>query len=44
MVDAASSIKDVSRQLWALLNPLVAEDGHAAGMFANVPRHNGLEA
>ena len=43
MVDKAPSIKEVSRQLWALLNPLVKEST-IGSMFANVPRHNGLEA
>ena len=27
-----------------MLNPLLASDSHQAGMFANVQRHNGLEA
>ena len=43
MVSDAPSLKDVSRQLWAMLRPLVAETAVASN-FANVPRHNGLEA
>ena len=35
---------EVSRQLWALLGPLVAVDPSLHSVFANVPRHNGLEA
>jgi hypothetical protein len=30
--------------LWALLGPLVAVDPSLHAVFANVPRHNGLEA
>ena len=44
MVDQVATIREVARQLWALLNPLLAHDGSAKGVFANVPRHNGLEA
>ena len=44
MVDQAQTIREVARQLWALLNPLLAHDGTAKGVFANVPRRNGLEA
>ena len=33
---------EVSRQLWALLGPLVAADPSLHSVFANVPRHNGL--
>ena len=44
MVDAAKDLREVSRQFLALLGPLLAKDGSQAGMFANVPRHNGLEA
>ena len=39
-----ASLAEVSRQLWALLGLLLAGDSAQAGMFANVPRHNGLEA
>ena len=39
-----ASLGEVSRQLWALLGPLLAGDSVQAGMFANVPRHNGLVA
>ena len=35
---------EVSRQLRALLGPLVASDPNLHSVFANVPRHNGLEA
>jgi hypothetical protein len=38
-----ASLGEVSRQLWALLGPLLSGDSAQAGMFANVPRHNGLE-
>ena len=44
MVIVAPNLREVSRQFWALLSPLVSEDGAMAGMFGNVPRHNGLEA
>ena len=44
MVAAARTLTQVSRQLWAMLNPLLASDSHQAGMFANVERHNELEA
>ena len=43
MLDAASLI-EVSRQLWAMLNPLLSGDADKGTMFANVPRHNGIEA
>ena len=43
MVSNAPSLKEVSKQLWALLNPLV-KDTPVAGTFANVTRHNGMEA
>ena len=36
--------REVSRQLWAFLGPLVAGDGHKTSTFKNVARHNGLEA
>ena len=34
--------KEVSRQLWAFLGPLLAYDGHKTSTFKNVARHNGL--
>ena len=34
----------VSQQLWALLGGLVKGDASVKRIFANVPRHNGLEA
>ena len=43
MINAAPSIREVSRQLWALLNPLVKDAATVATTFANVPRHNGIE-
>ena len=43
MLNRAPSLREVSRQLWAMLNPLV-KDTTVADVFANVPRHNGLEA
>ena len=43
VVSEAPSLREVSRQLWVLLRPLVQETSVAA-TFANVPRHNGLEA
>ena len=43
MLNEAPSLREVSRQLWAMLNPLV-KDSKVADIFANVPRHNGLEA
>ena len=44
MVDAAGSLGEVARQLWAMLNPLLAGDSDKATMSANVQRHNGIEA
>ena len=38
-----TSFKEISRQLWAFLNPLIAGTSMAV-KFANVGRHNGLEA
>ena len=35
---------DLSRQLWAFIGPLVAGDTSMESAFANVERHNGLEA
>ena len=36
--------REASRQLWALLGPLVANDSTVHTVFANCARHNGLEA
>ena len=36
--------KEVSRQPWAFLGPLVAGDSKNASIYKNVPSHNGLEA
>ena len=46
MIDVAGqgSLKEVARQLWAMLNPLLVNNGTVKGMFANVQRHNGLKA
>ena len=43
MLNKAPSLREVSRQLWAMLNPLVKET-KVEDVFANMPRHNGLEA
>ena len=43
MINDAPSLREVSRQFWALLKPLIAES-KIASTFANVDRHNGLEA
>ena len=43
MVDAVTLL-EVARQLWAMLNPLLSVDSDNATIFANVPRHNGIEA
>ena len=43
MLDCAD-IGEVSRQFWALMGPLVKNDNGVQAIFANVPRHNGLEA
>ena len=43
MQDRTLSLKEVSRQLWALLRPLVVGTS-VAGTFDNVERHNGLGA
>ena len=43
MSDQTTSLIDVSKQFWALLNPLVFETS-VESTFANCPRHNGLEA
>ena len=42
-IDCAGYL-DLSRQLWAFLGPLVAGDPSMESAFANVERHNGLEA
>ena len=44
MVNHAPSLKEVSKQLWAFLQPLTKDDGTMEERFANCPRHNGLEA
>ena len=36
--------KEISRQLWAFLSPLVANDASKDSTFKNVALHNGLEA
>ena len=36
--------KEISRQVWAVLSPLVAGDASKDSTFKNVARHNGLEA
>ena len=36
--------REVSRQLWAFLGPLVSGNSVVNGVFENVDRHNGLEA
>ena len=36
--------KEVSRQLWAFLGPLVANDSNKTSTFKNVARHNSFEA
>ena len=36
--------KEVSRQLWVFLGPLVANDANKTSTFKNVARHNGFEA
>ena len=43
MHDKSLPLKEVSRQHWAMLNPLLGEPGVACA-FANVTLHNGLEA
>ena len=39
-----ASLSEIWRQLWAMVGALIAEDVGASSIFANVPRHNGLEA
>ena len=36
--------KEVSRQLWAFLGPLVAADSHKTSTFTNPARHSDFEA
>ena len=36
--------KEISRQLWALLGPLVSAESGVHTLFANCPCHDGLEA
>ena len=36
--------KELSRQLWAFLGPLIAADPNKVSSFKNVERHNGFEA
>ena len=44
MIDIPAPAKEISRQLWAFLSPLVANDASRDSTFKNVARHNGLEA
>ena len=44
MVNHAPSLKEVPKQLWALLGHLVKSDSTVAGNYANVARHNSFEA
>ena len=44
MIRIALSTKELSRQLWAFLGPLVAGDSKNASIYKSVQRHNGLEA
>ena len=37
-------LKEVPRKLWAFLGPLAAGDATVHSVFANCPRHNGLES
>ena len=43
MLNECPSLKEISRQFWALLNPLVV-NSNVSGTFANVERHTGFEA
>ena len=43
MIVDAPNLKEVARQMWAMLGPLLKHDPKMAGIYANVPRHNGLE-
>ena len=43
MISHAPSLKEVSKQLWAFLQPLVKHDSSVSGTFANCLRHNGFE-
>jgi hypothetical protein len=42
--DCGAEPKEISRQLWAFLGPLVASDVSKTSIYKNVARHNGLEA
>ena len=44
MLQSVSTAKEPSRQLWAVLGPLVAGDSQNATNYKNLPRHNDLEA
>ena len=44
MISHAPSSKELSRQPWAFLGPLVAGDSKNASIYKNVPTHNGLGA
>ena len=44
MVRFATSLTEVSKQLWASLGPTLSKDSAMSTVFGNVPRHNGLEA
>ena len=44
MVSFATSLTEVSKQLWALLGPTLSKDSAISTVFGNVPRHSGLEA
>ena len=44
MINHAPGPKEVSKQMWALLGHLLKNDATQAGLYANVPRHNGFEA
>ena len=36
--------REISRQLWAFLGPLIVSDSNKTSIYKNVQRHNGLEA
>ena len=38
------ALREVSRQFWVLLGPLVAGDSAVHTVFGNCPKHNGLDA
>ena len=44
MISHAPSAKELWRQLWAFLGPLVPGDAKKASIYKNEPSHNGLEA